>query len=536
MSKFIFVTGGVVSGLGKGITAASLGLLLRSRGLTVTALKFDPYVNVDAGTMNPLQHGEVFVTADGGETDLDPGHYERFLGKELGRINNVTTGSIYNEVISRERRGDFLGATVQIVPHVTNEIKASINRVAQANDPDVVLVEVGGTVGDIESLPFLEAVRQFALDVGRHNVLFVHVTLIPYLAMSGEQKTKPTQHSVAELRSLGIQPDLIFCRSDKPLADEVLDKVALFCNVAREAALPNTDSPSIYAVPLDMVEAGADRVVLERLQLKAKALDLDRWRRMVDTMLHPRQCVRMAVVGKYVELRDAYLSINEALIHAGVEHDAGVDIEWVDAERVEDAEDVAPFLEGVSAILVPGAFGTRGVEGKIKAVTYARTHDIPFFGICMGMQCMVIEFCREVLGLADANSTEFQPDTAHPVVDYLPGQADIKEMGGSMRLGTYPCRIAENTMARSAYQCQEVGERHRHRYEVNNAYVEDMRRAGLVPSGSWVDGGLVEIMELPGHPWFLGTQFHPEFRSGPGTPHPLFVAFVGAALERRGKA
>ena len=536
MSKFIFVTGGVVSGLGKGITAASLGLLLRSRGLTVTALKFDPYVNVDAGTMNPLQHGEVFVTADGGETDLDLGHYERFLGKELGRINNVTTGSIYYEVINRERRGDFLGATVQIVPHVTNEIKASIHRVAEANDPDVILVEVGGTVGDIESLPFLEAIRQFALDVGRQNVLFVHVTLIPYLAMSGEQKTKPTQHSVAELRSLGIQPDLIFCRSEKPLADEVLDKVALFCSVDRQAALANTDSPSIYAVPLDMLEEGADRVVIERLQLEAGPADLEAWRRMVNTVLNPRRRVRIAIVGKYVELKDAYLSINEALIHAGVEHGSGVDIDWLDAEVLEETEEVSSLLAKADGILVPGAFGHRGVEGKIKAVTYARTRGIPFFGICMGMQCMVIEFCREVLGLVGANSTEFAPKTPHPVVDFLPGQADIKEMGGSMRLGSYPCRMAEGTLSRKAYGRETVCERHRHRYEVNNEYVEGMSRAGLIPAGLWIQGGLVEIMELAGHPWFVGTQFHPEFRSGPGTPHPLFAGFVGAALEQRGKA
>ncbi|MEW6523198.1 MAG: CTP synthase [Bacillota bacterium] len=533
MVKFIFITGGVVSGLGKGITAASLGLLLRARGMEVTALKFDPYVNVDAGTMNPLQHGEVYVTADGGETDLDLGHYERFLGVELGRINNVTTGSIYEAVISRERKGDFLGGTVQIVPHVTNEIKDRIWRVARHGHPQVVLVEVGGTVGDIESLPFLEAIRQFAADVGREHVLFVHVTLVPYLAMSGEQKTKPTQHSVAELRSLGIQPDLIVCRSEQPLSREVLDKVALFCNIHPDAGIPNTDARSIYQVPLQLEAAGAARVALKHLGLPSGQPDLGQWQALVRHILEPRRRVRIALVGKYVGLHDAYLSINEALVHAGVVHEAGVDIDWIDAEELDQAADVESYLERADGILVPGAFGYRGIEGKIKAVRYAREHRVPAFGICMGLQCMVMEFARNVLGLEGANSTEFDPTCEHPVVDIMPGQKSIVNLGGTMRLGTFPCRLVPGSLAARAYRALEVGERHRHRYEVNNHYVEDLRRAGLVPSGTWVQAGLVEIMELRDHPWFLGTQFHPEFRSRPDAPHPLFAAFLGAACHRR---
>jgi CTP synthase len=532
MYKFIFVTGGVVSGLGKGITAASMGLLLRARGIKVTALKFDPYVNVDAGTMNPLQHGEVYVTADGGETDLDLGHYERFLGVELGRHNNVTTGSIYHSVISRERRGDFLGGTVQIVPHVTNEIKAAIWRVARTDEAQVVLVEVGGTVGDIESLPFLEAIRQFAADVGRENVLFVHVTLVPFLAVSGEHKTKPTQHSVAELRSLGIQPDIILCRSEQPLSQEVMDKVALFCNVSPGAVIANPDSASIYQVPLQLEQAGAEKVVLSKLGLAGGEPHLGNWEELVGRILHPRRRVRIALVGKYVGLHDAYLSISEALIHAGVVHDAGVDVTWVDAEQLEDADVVEPFLDGADGILVPGAFGYRGIEGKIKAVGYARALGVPLLGICMGMQCMVIEHCRNVLGLAEANSTEFVA-TPHPVVDIMPEQKEIVNLGGTMRLGTYPCRLVPGSLAAASYGTSEVGERHRHRYEVNNHYVEDMRRSGLLPSGLWVQAGLVEIIERADHPWYLGTQFHPEFRSRPDAPHPLFVGFVGAACRRR---
>ena len=532
MVKFIFVTGGVVSGLGKGITAASLGVLLQARGLAVTAMKFDPYVNVDAGTMNPLQHGEVFVTADGGETDLDLGHYERFLDVDLGRVHNVTTGDIYQTVIGKERRGEFLGSTVQVVPHITDEIKSRIWQVAGAGAPQVVVAEVGGTVGDIESLPFLEAIRQFAADAGQEHVLFIHVTLVPHLTISGEAKTKPTQHSVAELRSRGIQPDVIVCRSAVPLEGEVLDKVARFCSIPPGAAVPNPDVPSIYRVPLELEASGLGRVVSGKLGLDATQPRLGPWERLVERIERPDCRLRVAVVGKYVRLHDAYLSIHEALVHAGVRHGSAVAVQWVDAGELESG-DAAKSLQGADGILVPGGFGSRGVEGKLAALRYAREHHVPCLGICLGLQCMVVEFARNVLGLEGAGSTEQAPECAHPVVDIMAEQKTRVNLGGTMRLGTFPCRLTPDSLAGRAYGVPEVGERHRHRYEVNNRYVEAMRRAGLVPSGLFPQAGLVEIMELTGHPWYLGTQFHPEFRSRPHRPHPLFVHFLQAVRERK---
>jgi CTP synthase len=534
--KFIFITGGVVSGLGKGITAAALGVLLKARGLAVTAMKFDPYVNVDAGTMNPLQHGEVFVTADGGETDLDLGHYERFLNVELGRVHNVTTGDIYQTVIARERRGEFLGSTVQVVPHITDEIKSRIWQVAQAGAPQVVVAEVGGTVGDIESLPFLEAIRQFAIDVGKEHVLFVHVTLVPHLSISGEAKTKPTQHSVAELRSRGIQPDVIVCRSQLPLGREVLDKVARFCSVAPEAAIPNPDVPTIYQVPLDLEEAGLGRVVTRQLGLDNLTPGLEPWRRLVERVREPAGEIRVALVGKYVRLHDAYLSVQEALVHAAAHHRVGLNVLWVDAGELKDAATAQKVLRDSDGILVPGGFGIRGIAGKLLALQYAREYKVPCLGICLGLQCMVVEFARHVLGLEGADSTEFDAHCPHPVVDIMSEQKTRVNLGGTMRLGNFLCRLTPGSLAARAYGKSGVEERHRHRYEVNNRYVEDMRRAGLVPSGSFPQAGLVEIMELSGHPWYVGTQFHPEFRSRPHLPHPLFVHFLQKARDRKENA
>ena len=532
MAKFIFVTGGVVSGLGKGITAASLGRLLKSRGFSVTALKFDPYVNVDAGTMSPLQHGEVFVTEDGAETDLDLGHYERFIDVNLSKSNNVTTGKIYNSVITKERKGEFLGDTVQVVPHITNEIKERILRVANESLADIVICEIGGTVGDIESLPFLEAIRQFKSDVGREDTMYVHVTIIPYLSASGEQKSKPTQHSVRELRSIGIQPDAIVCRSEQPLTREMKDKIALFCDITKDAVIENRDATSIYEVPILLEEQGLGTIALRKLGLTDRGQDMIEWRKIVQKIRNPEKRARIALVGKYVALHDAYLSIAESLTHAGIANDCRVEIEWVFSEALENG-DPAALLEGVDGILIPGAFGHRGIEGKYNAARYARRNNIPFLGICMGMQCAIIDFARDALGLEGADSTEFTPDAVHPVIDLMPEQKGIENMGGTMRLGAYPCRLTPGTRAHAAYGEEMIHERHRHRFEVNNAYRERLEAAGMKAAGVWPQGNLIEIVELESHPWFVGTQFHPEFKSRPTRPHPLFREFIRASLAPR---
>ncbi|MEW6105260.1 MAG: CTP synthase [Bacillota bacterium] len=533
MAKYVFVTGGVVSGLGKGVTAASIGRLLKSRGLRVTAIKLDPYINVDPGTMSPYQHGEVFVTEDGAETDLDLGHYERFIDVDLGRLNNVTTGMIYWSVISRERKGDFLGGTVQVIPHITNEIKSRITRVGKESGADVVLVEVGGTVGDIEGLPFLEAIRQLRSDLGRENVMYIHVTLVPYIGAVGELKTKPTQHSVKELRSIGIQPDVIVCRSERPLSDEIKSKIALFCDIDKQAVIPDVDAATIYEVPLIFEHEGLDDIVIDRLNLGGVAgqCDLTEWREMVHRFLNPKRQVAIAIVGKYVTLPDAYLSVVEALRHAGIAHEAEVKVLWVNSELLE-AKDVEKELEAADGILVPGGFGCRGVEGKILAATYARENKVPYFGLCLGLQCAVIEFARSVCGLERAHSSEFDPNTPHAVIDLLPEQKGVEEMGGTMRLGAYPCRLVPGSLAMAAYGREVVYERHRHRFEVNNGYRDVLEKAGLWATGLSPDGRLVEIVEAKDHPWFVATQFHPEFKSRPNRPHPLFRDFVAAALER----
>jgi len=533
-ASFIIVTGGVVSGLGKGITAASLGRLLKLRGLGVTPLKIDPYLNVDAGTMNPFQHGEVFVTRDGAETDLDLGHYERFLGDELGRENILTAGDVYQSVIGKERRGDYLGGTIQVIPHVTNEIKERILSLGRRAGTDVVIVEIGGTVGDIEGLPFLEASRQLKSDLGRSRVINVHLTLVPFLASAGELKTKPTQHSVKELRSIGIQPDIIVCRADRPLTPGVREKISLFCDIAPEAVIENPDVDHIYEVPLLLEKAGLGREVTRLLGMGEREPELGEWEEMVARLKSPRHRVEIAFVGKYVSLPDAYLSIVEALKHGGIAHHARVDVRWVDSEALEGGHILAEReLRGVDGILVGPGFGERGIEGKIRAVQVARERGIPYLGICLGMQCAVIEFARNVLGLEGASSTEFHPDTPHPVVDYLPGQRSLTALGGTMRLGAYPCRLLPGTRVRELYGTDVVEERHRHRFELNNVYREQLARAGLLPAGLWPEGDLVEIVELRGHPWFVGVQFHPEFRSRPLAPHPLFRGFIGAALEHR---
>lgn len=547
MAKFIFVTGGVVSALGKGITAASIGRILKSRGYRVAIQKIDPYINVDPGTMSPLQHGEVFVTEDGAETDLDLGHYERFIDENLTRDHNITTGQVYLSVIEKERRGEYLGGTVQVIPHITNEIKRRIRRVAESSGAEIVIAEVGGTVGDIESLPYLEAIRQMKHDMGRQGVVYIHVTLVPYIEAAGEQKTKPTQHSVKELRSIGIQPDIIICRSEKPLPADMREKIALFCDVEPEAVIENVDVDTIYEVPLALEAQGVGELILERLGLEdparraevgttangaaPRAEGLDSWRRIVHAIKHPSRRAEIAIVGKYVALHDAYMSVVEALVHAGAANDARVDIRWVHAEDVEKAG--APeLLDGVHGVLVPGGFGDRGIEGKIRAARYARENGVPYFGLCLGMQVAVIEFARHVLGWEDANSTEFNPRTSHPVIDLMPSQEGLVNTGGTMRLGGYECELEPGSLARAAYGQPSVVERHRHRFEFNNRYRDDFVRAGLHPSGIWRGGNLVEIMELPQdrHPWFLGTQFHPELRSRPNRPHPLFRAFVAAVL------
>ena len=531
MAKHIFVTGGVASSLGKGLTAASLGRLLKARGLRVTMQKLDPYINVDPGTMNPFQHGEVFVTDDGCETDLDLGHYERFIDENLHQDSNVTTGHVYSTVIAAERRGDFLGDTVQVIPHITNEIKKRILRVAE--DADVVITEVGGTVGDIESLPFLEAIRQLRHDVGREHVFFCHVSLVPYIAPSGELKTKPTQHSVRELRSLGIQPDALVCRSDRPLPDDLKRKLSLLCDVDLDAVVSLADADSIYEIPLVLHDEGLDGYLVRHLHLedRAGAPDLAEWRALVDRIKNPRGRVRIALVGKYINLPDAYLSVTQALQHGGIHHQVDVEVVWIASDDLERPEQ-RQVLETVDGILVPGGFGVRGVEGKIQAIRFARERKVPFLGICLGLQCAVIEFARNVAGLEGANSSEFDPDTPYPVIDLLADQRRVADKGGTMRLGLDPCRLVRGSKAERAYGDGLVFERHRHRYEVNNRYRRRLEEAGLVVSGTSPNGRLVEVIELPEseHPWFVAAQFHPEFRSRPNRPHPLYRDFVGAAV------
>jgi CTP synthase len=533
MAKHIFVTGGVVSSLGKGLTCASIGMLLEHRGLRVRLQKFDPYINVDPGTMSPYQHGEVYVLDDGAETDLDLGHYERFTNAPLTRDCNYTTGKIYLTVIQKEREGKYYeGRTVQVIPHVTDEIKAAV-RTLSGDDVDVVITEIGGTVGDIEGLPFLEAIRQFALDVGRENCLYIHLTLVPYLKAAAELKTKPTQHSVGALRQIGIQPDLLICRTEHPISDGDKEKIALFCNVERKAVIEERDKEySIYEVPLSLVNNGLDEIIVKRLGLKCAPLVIDDWRELVDRLRHPDHEVRIAVVGKYMKHRDAYKSVYEALDHAGIANRTRVIVQRVEAEEVTGRA-AETLLAGVDGILVPGGFGMRGVEGKIEAIRYARTRGIPYFGICLGMQCAAVEFARNVLGFEDANSTEFEKTTQHPVISLMEDQAYVRQRGGTMRLGAWPCLLAPESLARAAYGSELIHERHRHRYEFNNSYRKAFVEDGFVPTGLSPDGSLVEIIELPKHPWFLAVQFHPEFKSKPTQAHPLFRDFVAAALQRR---
>jgi CTP synthase len=533
MPKYIFITGGVVSALGKGIASASLGYLLKARGLAITLQKCDPYLNVDPGTMSPFQHGEVFVTDDGAETDLDLGHYERFVDTNLSQDNNITAGQIYEAIIQKERRGDYLGGTVQVIPHVTNEIKERIARVGEG--VDVVIAEIGGTVGDIESLPFLEAIRQMRLELGPRETLFVHLTLVPFVKTAGELKTKPTQHSVRALRDIGIQPDILICRTELPLDDGLKRKIALFTNVETGAVIDARDVESIYEVPLRFHGDGLDDIVLQKLSVADGPPDLSLMRRTVERIRRPSREVEIAICGKYVDLKDAYKSIVEAFVHAGVENEARVVLRWADAEEIERTGDAAASLAGCGGLLIPGGFGERGIEGKIGAVEYARRERVPFFGICLGMHCAVIEFARNQCGLAAANSTEFDRSTPHPVIDLLPEQRQVVKMGGTMRLGGYDCRLLPGSRAHAAYGRPDVRERHRHRYEYNNAYRETLESAGLVSAGVFRDADLVEIIELPDHPWFVACQFHPEFRSRPGKAHPLFREFVRAALERSGR-
>jgi len=534
MAKYIFVTGGVVSSLGKGITAASLGRLLKNRGLKVTIQKFDPYINIDPGTMSPYQHGEVFVTEDGAETDLDLGHYERFIDINLSKGSNVTAGKIYLSVINKERKGDYLGGTVQVIPHITNEIKERIYRVGKEDNADVVITEIGGTVGDIESLPFLEAIRQVKKEVGRDGVLYLHVTLLPYITAAGELKTKPTQHSVKELRGIGITPDIIVCRTEHDISPEMRDKLALFCDIDANAVIQNKTVASIYEVPLMLQEQNLDRIVLEKLNINAGEADMKEWNIMLDKIINPSKSVTIAIVGKYVALPDAYLSVSESLKHAGIANDTAIQIKWVDAEEIESADVDLPTCFGdVDGILVPGGFGDRGVEGKIKAIQYARENKVPFFGLCLGMQCAVIEFARNVCNLKGAHSTEFNEETPHPVIDLMLEQVAVEDKGGTMRLGVYPCKVPEGTLTYKAYQDEIIYERHRHRWEFNNAYREQLTEAGLVIGGTLPKGSLVEIVEIQDHPWFLATQFHPEFKSRPTNPHPLFRDFVKAALNNK---
>ena len=531
MAKFVFVTGGVVSSIGKGIVAASLGRLLKSKGYSVSILKLDPYLNVDPGTMSPFQHGEVFVTEDGAETDLDLGHYERFTDTAMSRLNSVTTGSIYQAVINKERRGDYDGRTVQVIPHITREIRERIKRVANNSGADVVISEIGGTVGDIESLPFLEAIREFKGDVKRNDVVYVHVTLLPYIGTSGEIKTKPTQHSVKELRSIGIQPDILVCRSDRPINDELKNKIGGFCGVNSDAVIASLDADSIYSVPLALKDEGLCKEVLDCLDLSDHESDLKDWEQLVHKLRNPGPSVKVALVGKYVQLNDAYLSVVEALRHACISHDASLDLHWINAENIE-SEGAEKLLQGMDAIVVPGGFGNRGVNGKIAAIRWAREQRVPFLGLCLGMQCAVIEWARNIAGLEDASSAELNPNSKHPVIHLLPEQQDVVDLGGTMRLGVYPCRLQANTTGQSLYNEEVVYERHRHRYEFNNSYRTLLMESGYVISGTSPDGRLVELIELKNHPFFIACQYHPEFLSRPGKPHPLFGGLIQAAQMR----
>jgi len=531
MTKYIFVTGGVVSSLGKGITAASLGRLLKNRGLNVTIQKFDPYINVDPGTMSPYQHGEVFVTDDGAETDLDLGHYERFIDINLNKYSNVTTGKIYSTVLKKERRGDYLGGTVQVIPHITNEIKERVFRAGRETNADVVITEIGGTVGDIESLPFLEAIRQIKSDVGRENVMYIHCTLVPYIKAAGEMKTKPTQHSVKELRSLGIQPNVIVVRTEMPMSQDMKDKIALFCDIDPKAVIEARDADTLYAVPLMLQEQHLDQIVCDHLKLDCQEADMTEWKVLVEKVRNLSNKTKIALVGKYVELQDAYISVVEALRHAGYAFDTEVEIKWINSEHVT-SENVAELLGDVDGILVPGGFGDRGIEGKIEATRYARENRIPFLGICLGMQLASVEFARNVVGLKGAHSAEIAPNTPYPIIDLLPEQKEVEDLGGTLRLGLYPCKLVEGTLAYGAYEDEVIYERHRHRYEFNNEYRQVMEQHGFVFSGTSPDGRLVEIIELRDHPWFVAAQFHPEFTSRPTRPQPLFREFVRASLKK----
>ena len=538
MTKYIFVTGGVVSSLGKGITAASLGRLLKNRGYKVTIQKFDPYINIDPGTMSPYQHGEVFVTDDGAETDLDLGHYERFVDENLSKASNVTTGKIYQSVINKERKGEYLGSTIQVIPHITNEIKERVMRVGKADNADIVITEIGGTVGDIESLPFLEAIRQVRKDLpNKNDVIYIHVTLVPYISAAEELKTKPTQHSVKELRSIGIQPDIIVCRTVKELSENMKKKIALFCDVEPDAVINNLTADSIYDVPLLMEQEGLDHIALKKLGLADRPVDLSDWKDMVARIHNAKGVTRIALVGKYVKLHDAYLSVVEALSHAGYAYGTKIDIRWVNSEEIEENKpDLSEVFKDIDGIIVPGGFGYRGIEGKIDAIRYARENKIPFLGLCLGMQCAVIEFARNVCGMKKANSSEFIPDTPYPVIDLMSDQEDVTEKGGTMRLGIYPCKLKDGTKARKLYDNKEIiYERHRHRYEVSNELRPILEKAGLIISGTSPDGRLVEIIELKDHPYFEATQAHPEFKSRPNRPHPLFLGFIEAALKERKK-
>lgn len=538
MTKYIFVTGGVVSSLGKGITAASLGRLLKNRGYKVTIQKFDPYINIDPGTMSPYQHGEVFVTDDGAETDLDLGHYERFVDENLSKASNVTTGKIYQSVINKERKGEYLGSTIQVIPHITNEIKERVMRVGKADNADIVITEIGGTVGDIESLPFLEAIRQVRKDLpNKNDVIYIHVTLVPYISAAEELKTKPTQHSVKELRSIGIQPDIIVCRTVKELSEDMKKKIALFCDVEPDAVINNLTADSIYDVPLLMEQEGLDHIALKKLGLADRPVDLSDWKDMVARIHNAKGVTRIALVGKYVKLHDAYLSVVEALSHAGYAYGTKIDIRWVNSEEIEENKpDLSEVFKDIDGIIVPGGFGYRGIEGKIEAIRYARENKIPYLGLCLGMQCAVIEFARNVCAMKKANSSEFIPDTPYPVIDLMSDQEDVTEKGGTMRLGIYPCKLKDGTRARKLYDNKEIiYERHRHRYEVSNELRPILEKAGLIISGTSPDGRLVEIIELKDHPYFEATQAHPEFKSRPNRPHPLFLGFIEAALKERKK-
>jgi CTP synthase len=529
MAKYIFITGGVVSSLGKGITAASLGRLLKCRGISVSIQKLDPYINVDPGTMNPYQHGEVYVTEDGAETDLDLGHYERFIDVNLGKANNITTGIVYWEVISRERRGDYLGGTVQVVPHITNEIKERIRAVEKLGEFDVIICEIGGTVGDIEGLPFFEAIRQFKKEVGRGNCINIHATLVPYLETTHEFKTKPTQHSVMKLREIGIQPDIIICRSREPISTELKDKISLFCDVSKEAVIGLADVPLLYEVPLFLEREELDNIILKYLDLPIKKGDFREWTKLVEDMKNPKQTVKIGIVGKYTALEDSYISIVESLKHGGVLSRARIEIVWVSAEQLEEEEDIEPLFRDIHGVVVPGGFGARGIEGKIKAIRFARENNIPLLGLCLGMQCAVVEFARNVCKMKGANSSEFDSATKYPVIDLMQTQKGVTEKGGTMRLGAYPCQIKKGTRLSKIYKKELVEERHRHRYELNNDFRKQLNENGMIFSGIYPELDLVEVIEIPDHPWFLATQYHPEFKSRPNRPHPIFASFVEAA-------